>query len=148
MAENYSKLDLVWRVRLGGSGRTRREYLEFVIDGQILSESHFQGDLIGCLGWLPAESQKIIIEELLAKRCSVLENDRYPIYVCPECGDIGCGAITVQIIETDDAYIWQSFGYENNYDKSMSDFDSYKGVGPFCFRKDEYLHVLEYVQKM
>jgi hypothetical protein len=32
------------------------------------------------------------------------------LYVCPECGDIQCGAMTVEITKTGNTYTWQNFG--------------------------------------
>jgi hypothetical protein len=55
----------------------------------------------------------------------------HSIYGCPECGDIGCGAITVTIIKSDNSYTWTEFGYENNHAPQMMDLDSYRAVGPF-----------------
>lgn len=142
MTENFSSLELVWRVRSGGAGRTQRDYLDFVVDRRSLYDLLKPGDNIGCLGWLPPDAEKIIMERLLAERLSELGNDRYSIYICAECGDIGCGAITVQIEKTQAGFIWKSFGYENDYDKSLPDVESYRDIGPFHFRKAEYLHAL------
>ena len=143
MIENFSKLELTWRIRNGGSGRTRRDYLDFVVNGQSLHDLLKTGDNIGCLGWFPSSIEENILEQLRTNLLSDLGNDRYPIYVCAECGDIGCGAITVQIEKTEQGYIWKNFGYENDYDESMSDFESYKEIGAFHFRESAYLEALQ-----
>lgn len=140
MTENFSKLELVWRIRQGGGGKTHREYLDFVIDGKVLGDLLRPGDYIGCLGW--SIQEQIVLEQLLTKRPSELGNNRYSIYVCAECGDLGCGAITVEIEKTRDAYIWKNFGFENNYDAEMRDLESYKTIGEFHFRKAEYFATL------
>ena len=64
------------------------------------------------------------------------------IYVCPECGDIGCGAITAQVEESDGFMIWRDFGYENNYDPSTPDLKKYTEVGPFWFEAAQYRQTL------
>jgi len=48
---------------------------------------------------------------------SELISGRYSLYVCNECGDIGCGAITAKITKEKDAIIWSDFGYENTLDE-------------------------------
>ena len=48
MAEKFSKLELVWRIREGGQGQAQRNYLDFVADGQTLGGRLRCGDLIGC----------------------------------------------------------------------------------------------------
>ncbi len=142
MTEKFSKLELVWRNRKGGHGKTQRDYLDFVVNGKSLSDLLKTGDNIGCLGWLPPASEQMILEQLTAKRLSDLGNDRYSIYICPECADIGCGAITVQIEKTQNGFVWRNFGYENNYDEAMQDLESYEMIGGFHFSEAEYLQAL------
>jgi len=142
MAENFSMLELVWRVRKGGGGRTQRNYLDFVVDGQSLHDLLESGDNIGCLGWLSLDLEKVILEQLVTERLSELGNDRYAIYICAECGDIGCGAITVQIEKTEDGFVWHNFGYENNYDECMPHLERYRQIGAFYFKEVEYLNAL------
>ena len=138
MAEFFSKLELVWRTRNGGVGRTQQNYLDFVVNGQSIHDQLMTDDHIGCLGWQSEEKEIVILEQLTTKRLSVLGNNRYAIYVCAECGDIGCGAITVQIEKTKDGFVWKNFGYENNYDETMRDVKNYKTIGEFHFRETEY----------
>ncbi|MFZ6027283.1 MAG: hypothetical protein ACOYYS_06180 [Chloroflexota bacterium] len=143
MIDKFSTFELVWRTRVGGGGKTHRNYLEFMIDGQCMSDYINTGDYIGCLGWLPIEFERLLLGGLLLECPSVLGSTRYPIYICPECGDMGCGAITVEIEKISEGYIWKSFGYENDYDRTMRDVESYKGVGPFQFRAAEYSNALK-----
>jgi hypothetical protein len=37
------------------------------------------------------------------------ENRRVHIYGCPECGDLECGSVTMQLLETETSVIWQKF---------------------------------------
>jgi hypothetical protein len=78
------------------------------------------------------------VEVFLQKRPPDLENGRVMLFVCPECGDIGCGAITMQINKKNNEYIWSLFAYENDYDPGMTDYESYKAVGPFRFSAEQY----------
>jgi hypothetical protein len=38
------------------------------------------------------------------------------MYVCAECGDLGCGAVTAAVEVGDDKVVWRDFGYQNNYE--------------------------------
>ena len=143
MAEKFSKLELVWRTRKGGGGGSQRDYLDFVIDGNSLIDLLKPGDNVGCLGWLSPEIEQKIVDELSTKRLSELGNNRYPIYICPECGDLGCGAITVEIEKRGTSFIWKNFGYENDYEKKINKLEFYKNIGPFEIEESEYLNVLQ-----
>lgn len=137
-----SKLELVWRTRSGGSGKTWREYLDFVVDGQSLQDLIDPGDLIGCLGWLPEKEDANFVDRLLLKKPSILGNDRHLIYICPECGDVDCGAISVQIYKSCHEFIWSNFGFEKDTDSRINDLKSYVHVGPFHFDKHEYWNTI------
>ncbi len=116
--------------------------MDFVIDGQSLGKILKCGDMIGCLGRGWSEYEADSANVLLLKRASLLETGRAMIYVCPECGDIGCGAITAQVEEADGLIVWRGFGYENDYDPTTSDLKKYAEVGPFWFEEAEYRHIL------
>jgi hypothetical protein len=72
------------------------------------------------------------IKRLLKLEPADFPSDRVAIYVCPECGDLGCGAISVEIIFSKDYVTWKSFGYQNNYEDAI-ETDCYSSVGPFVF---------------
>ena len=60
-----SVLQLEWKRREGGGGKTQRDYLDFAVNGQPLSEK-LGGDLASCLGWfVPEENTKAIRRLLL-----------------------------------------------------------------------------------
>ena len=138
-----SHLELSWRVRPGGAGWSERRFLDFVIDGTSLAESLHTGDLVGCLGWGAAATEAQTRQTLLLQKPSILETGRVPLYVCPECGDIGCGAITARIEGTDRHFIWRDFGYENDYDPETPALTAHLSVGPFLFSKDDYRRALK-----
>lgn len=76
--------------------------------------------------------------QLLLRASPESPSGRVPIYVCGECGDLGCGAVTAKVELTPEGYVWKDFGYENDYAPEMSDFVSYREVGPFLFDKERY----------
>jgi hypothetical protein len=118
------------------------DYLDFVVDGKSLRDMLEPGDLVGCLGWLRPEAEEGFIGSLLLKQPSDLGSGRVMLYICPECGDISCGAITARVEKTGEHFVWRDFGYENDYDESLPDLAEYKRIGPFRFNKTEYWQVL------
>lgn len=74
-------------------------------------------------------------------RCNRPEAEpcRVVIYICPECGDIGCGAYSVQIRSLRDEIIWEEFAYENGYEEPRVISD----VGPFIFSSPPYVRVVK-----
>ncbi len=62
-----------------------------------------------------------LIQELTFKIPCRYEFRRVHIYGCPECGDLGCGSVTMQLIEKADTVIWQRFdGGREEYANYMS----------------------------
>jgi hypothetical protein len=133
---NTSILELRWRIRSGGGGRTERRYLDFVVDGTSLYDRLGVGDHVTPLGCWPVETERERIQQLLSA------SGRVALYVCAECGDLGCGAVTALVERTTDGFVWRDFAFENNYDASMTDADSYRAIGPFVFDKTKYWQVL------
>lgn len=139
---NFSTLDLRWRIRAGGGGRTEQRYLDFVVDDLSLQDrlrSLDQATGLGC--WLPA-AERAYIQQLLARAPAESPSGRVPIYVCAECGDLSCGAITAFVDRIPEGILWRGFAYENDYDESMQDVDSYHDVGPFLFKELDYERLL------
>jgi hypothetical protein len=133
-----STLELRWKRREGGGGATQRDYLDFVVDGESLSEK-IGGDLASCLGWfLPKENERVV-NQIMLKADSELPDNRYLLYVCPECSDISCGAVTAVIERVDDNIIWRDFGFQNDYENEIRPI---KEVDEFVFDRAQYRNVL------
>lgn len=116
-----------------------RNYFDFIVSGQsVKTLLKADGlDLISPFGWGDKNYEQELIKEFTGLKRSEIPSGRIMLYICPECGDIGCGAITADIEINDDKVIWKNFGYENN--DSEIDFESYKGIEPFQFDKADYL---------
>jgi hypothetical protein len=126
-----------------GTSKTERKYIDFIISGLSLGQSLGlpKLDLIGTFGWSQnKEYENQQIDEFLGSKKPELRTGRTPFYICPECGDISCGAITAKIEVSDKWVIWKDFGFENDY--SEPDFSDYKAIGPFIFDKDEYFKII------
>ncbi len=126
-------LQLTRKRRPGGTGVTQRDYLDFVVDGRPLSE-RIGGDLISCLVWTTAGENARAIRRLLLEEPADFGNERRSLYVCPECGDLGCGAVSAVVKNIDNQIRWHVFGFENNYENIVR-LDEYRDIGPFVFEK-------------
>jgi hypothetical protein len=135
-----SVLQLAWKRRVGGGGKTQRDYLDFIIDGQPLSEK-IGGDLASCLGWfVPAENTKAV-RRLLLEEPADLPNNRRSLYVCPECGDLECGAVTAVIERSGDKIIWRDFGFQHESDE-LTPIRGYRDIS-FAFDGTQYNQALK-----
>lgn len=137
MNVQLSSLELQWRDRSGCNEPTARCYLDFVIDERSLLQS-LRVNLVGSLGWLSSDYEHNLIAQLLLQTPSNLKSGRYILYVCPECGDINCGAVTIAIEETSSHFVWLNFGYENDYEDVIYSLNRYASIGPFYFDKLDY----------
>ncbi|HTH51470.1 MAG TPA: hypothetical protein VL501_06035, partial [Pyrinomonadaceae bacterium] len=114
---------------------------DFLIDGRSLYDA-INNDLISPFGWMPVRPTSEAIERLMLRNGPDLPENRYSLYICPECGDLGCGAFSAEIERGDTGIVWRDFGHQNNYDGEVR-LDPYKDFGPFCFDATAYVRVLE-----
>lgn len=130
-----------------GSGRRPRLYFDFLVNGRPLwRELGLRDlDLVGRFSPdTPGESRRAAGVFLLEEPPDT-GTGRVMMYVCPECGDLACGAVTVIVGRDPEAgtYTWRDFGYENGYDPSLPDLFEYAGVGPYTFCDTEYRTAME-----
>lgn len=127
----------------GKTVQSERKYFDFIVSGismkTLLNVEDI--DLITPLGWGNQEYEQEIIKEFIGERQSQIASGRLVLYVCPECGDIGCGCISVDLEITEDKVVWKNFGYENDQDDI--DFESYKEVHAIEFEKKNYMHMFK-----
>ena len=88
-----SSLSLRLRYRTGRD----QTYFDFEVDGQSLFDRLDLEDKVSCLGWPLLEFEREMAARLLLDEPSHLATGRVELYVCGECADIGCGAITASI---------------------------------------------------
>lgn len=129
-----STLRLEWKRREGGGGRTQRDYLDCVIDGRPLSEA-VGGDLASCLGWLAPEQNAKAARRLLLEEPADLPGGRRSLYVCPECAELACGALTVVVERAGGGFVWRDFGFQSD---EVVRREGLEAVGPFVFDRAEY----------
>lgn len=142
---HFSKLELKREQRLGEdilgetATKTQRDFFDIVVDEvSIWSLVQKHGlDYISCLQIPSARETRHAIARLLLQSPPDAPSNRYSLYICPECGDLGCGALTVSIESLENKFIWRDFGFQNNYDDEINLLSG--EIGPFTFRKEEYV---------
>lgn len=148
MDNAYDKLDTQIIHRSGGKIGTvtkRESYtIDFIVNGRSLYESlgAKKFDMIGRFSKKKSRQNREAADVYMLEHPADLKNGRTMFFVCGECGDIGCGAITGKISKTSEGVIWSEFGYENDRDPEGADLESYKLTGPFKFEEKAYKEVI------
>lgn len=138
------------KVRKGGANSHTVHYSDFVISDcslfEMLNLKRF--DLAGIFGDTYFKNyQRQLVSQMLGESPTDLESGRHLLYVCPECGDIGCGAITTEIIFDSKTVTWKKFGYENGYEAIDYDYFSDENL-IFTFDFEQYRKVLSEIKNM
>jgi hypothetical protein len=96
------------------TSKSERHFLDFVVDGEslweALGERHGMVSIL-CAEYSADETAKAAGRLILSEKAD-LPNDRRSLFVCSECGDLGCGAITA-VERQGESITWKAFGYEN-----------------------------------
>ena len=93
---------------------------------------------MGCFVYGQSDSNQKAKDRLLSAAPSETEEGRVLLYICPECGDIGCGAYAARIRKQTTTVEWHDFAYENGYEAGRS----IPEVGPFIFDAKDYERVI------
>ncbi|RZS91817.1 hypothetical protein EV189_1069 [Motilibacter rhizosphaerae] len=102
-----SRLELRPATRSGSGTRTERHFLDYVVDGQPWAARH-RLDEVTPLGWGTADLARAAVAQLLVEAPPDLDG-RVALYVCAECGDHLCGALTARVSRQDDVVTWSDF---------------------------------------
>ncbi len=108
-------------VRWGPGQRREQRYLDFVVDGSALAPVLQKAgyDLISCL-WLgdrPSITAGLSsLARLRGQEPGDAPGGRVAVYVCAECGNLGCGAVTVRVQVGPEAVEWLDWGYQTDYE--------------------------------
>ena len=117
-----------------GSGARQRHlrYYDFVIDGHSLCQQRAARLLIGCLGW--PSGHEAAKSRLLGEAPGDFSDGRVSLLLCPECGDLACGAISLRVRREGKWIHWEEFGLQFDYEEDWERVD----LGPFTFEFDPY----------
>lgn len=144
MQHSTLQLALIHRVggSSGGASWKERWTFDFLVDGQSLANllGAVKRDLVGRLDRDHRDWNAQSVRVLTGDAGPDLGDDRVMLFVCPECADLGCGAITAALHSADSTITWSDFKHENNYDESMT--RNFPCVGPFAFNIESYRLVL------
>ena len=97
-----------------------RKYLDFIVSGQSLRDylGSKNKSNVTPFGFFPSkEEQRRVLREFKLQDKTQLKKNRVELYICENCGDIGCGAITTEIEDFGDYIIWKNFAVQNNPDE-------------------------------
>lgn len=106
---------------------------------QLVEKNGGHADFMGCfVKGHPVQNSKMLAELLVLSDQSS-EPAPIHIYICPECGDIACGAYSVHVEKKSGYYEWSKFHYFNGYEVPHL----VEEIGPFCFEEKAYELALE-----
>lgn len=119
-----------------------RHTFDFVVNHlplQIATDA-FVSDMCGCISDPRREPE--LADRMNGESVSMLTSGvpiggghRAILFNCPECADIGCGAVTVFVSRDEHRVRWSDFAYENGYEDKRDIPD----VGPFEFDWADYV---------
>jgi len=123
--------------------KAARVSVDFVVDdvsllAQLVGAGGGHGDFMGCFvrGFeIENTKKKVQLSEALKPDTN---EGRYLLYICPECGDIGCGAYGAKLRLSSTTAEWYDFAYENGREPGRA-----VSVGPFTFARADYVAALE-----
>ncbi|MFE5858426.1 oxidoreductase [Streptomyces sp. NPDC056500] len=148
MSAEYTTFGLAPAMRAGGvlaSGvfKTHRDFMDFIVDGQPLLFQLSDLDAVSPLASdVPPAIFTAEVRTLLLDDPAPLEGGRCVIYACPECADLGCGAVTAVIERAGDDVVWRDFAWQTSEHADL-EREGYEGLGPFRFHGGTYRAELE-----
>jgi hypothetical protein len=116
----------------GGATCTERTSADFLIDGQslldlLVENAGGHADFMGC--FVTGYAKECERKSSILLDVPPGSGKRVLLYVCPECGDVACGAYSVLVRRERESYVWESFAYQT----SECDLKAIATLGPFVF---------------
>ncbi|MEU3176612.1 oxidoreductase, partial [Streptomyces sp. NPDC007000] len=143
MSAEYATFGLTPAIRAGGllpggDHQVHRDSVDFVVDGRPLLSRLCDLDAVSPLASdVPPAIFTAQVRSLLLETGAPLPSGRYIVYGCPECEDLGCGAVTAAIERDGEDYIWRDFAWQTDEHADL-ERNGYHGLGPFRFRGADY----------
>lgn len=147
-----------WRVaRKVGWWRMERsteslDFQDWTIDGVPLRDlaSHRGPDPVPHepvqeMTWLSEEAPAAAVQHLqrlLGQQPGDFPDGRVSVLVCPIDADIGCGAVSVELIMDADTVHWRNLAWENDYEPLDLARDLLRPPQSYQFRRDDYTELL------
>ncbi|MFE9776065.1 oxidoreductase [Streptomyces sp. NPDC005931] len=143
MSAEYATFGLAPAMRAGGvladgHYQVHRDFVDFVVDGCPLLLRLSDLDAVSPLASdVPPAVLIAQVRSLLLEAEPPLRSGRHIVYACPECEDLGCGAVTAVIERDGEDFVWRDFAWQTDEHADL-ELNGYRGVGPFRFRGAEY----------
>jgi hypothetical protein len=143
MSAEYATFGLAPAMRAGGvlangDYQVHRDFVDFIVDDRPLLFQLSDLDAVSPLASdVPPAIFTAQVRSLLLETDAPLPGGRYVIYGCPECADLGCGAVTAVIEKEGDDFIWRDFAWQTQEEADL-ELNGYHGIGPFRFAGAEY----------
>ncbi|MFF3843272.1 hypothetical protein [Streptomyces sp. NPDC001930] len=152
----YTTLDLAPAVLPDGGGalpgafarpRPRPEDVDLVVDGRALlhrlDEAEGVDTVSPLAGDLPPALRAEHVRGLLDPDAvaTPLPGGRRVIYSCPDCEDLGCGAVTAVVEHDGEDVVWRDFAWQTDPTAAPAR-EGYPGIGPYRFHRATYRTVL------
>jgi len=148
MSAAYATFGLAPAMRAGGvlangDFQIHRDFVDFIVDSRPLLFQLSDLDAVSPLASdVPPAIFTAQVRSLLGETDAPLPGGRYVIYGCPECEDLGCGAVTAVIERDGDDFIWRDFAWQTEEAVDL-ELNGYHGIGPFRFQGAEYRTALD-----
>ncbi|MBB2986097.1 hypothetical protein [Terracoccus luteus] len=131
----------------GGQSKTPVTYLDFTMAGasvftMLVEHAPADLDFVGVIQEAWPNESVAAIKRLLGDAPGDLPDGRVSLYTCPECGDLGCGAVTARLIFDADVVTWQAIGHQTDYDEAASALGNDVTFPDLVFDRASYEHVL------
>lgn len=116
-------------------------YFDFIVSGHSLrhllelEQAHQTGVFYPTR---PVSALELEIKLFLGAGKAASTPERTRFYVCAECGDLACGAVTASIERLDSVVIWRDFRWDFGAEEEEPDSANDEHIGPFVFEKAEY----------
>ncbi|MEV6840332.1 oxidoreductase [Streptomyces sp. NPDC051133] len=148
MSARFATFGLAPAMRAGGvladgGYQVHRDFVDFLVDGRPLLFRLSDLDAVSPLASdVPPAIFTAQVRALLLEAEPPLPDGRFVIYGCPECEDLGCGAVTAVIERDGEDYIWRDFAWQTDVHADL-ELGGYHGLGPFRFHGAEYRAALD-----
>jgi len=144
--QSFALVEMDRNVERSPAKKQARRFLDFSVGGEALYPTVFAAgyDNITPLWLDPSLAREVgqAIDRLLGVAPADAPSDRVSVYICSECGDLGCGALTVKLSIDEDLASWTDWGYQNNYEDTIHPVTS-RQLGDMHFSRAEYDRALE-----
>ncbi len=145
MSKQADCLDIAILHRLGEIGKQERCSVDFLVNGRSLYALTGAGarDMCGRFSRETPEQNAGAEKVFSLAAPPDMEGGRVMLFVCPECGDIACGAVTLRISRKGDRVTWADFACEDNLEPTTMDSEPCRSIGPYTFTWEKYVEVLK-----